>query len=82
MLEIFYRCKGNLPFMKKVEKQSTEDLDDELTSGNASPMKNMDNYQNYEDLALQNTVEKQDHYEFYDNNYWNTKISDLDLEIL
>lgn len=82
MSEIYLRCKMNLPFLKKIEKQSTEDLDEELTSGNVSPVKNLENYQNYDDLPLQNTIEVQDRSDFYDNNYWNTKISDFDLEIL
>jgi len=82
MLEIYLRCKMNLPFLKKIEKQSTEDLDEELTSGNVSPVKNFENYQNYEDIPLPNTIEDQNKSDFYDNNYWNTKISDFELEIL
>lgn len=81
MLEIYHRCKMNLPFLRKIEKHSTEDVDEDLTSGNVSPKKNYENFQYYEDLPLQNTI-LDNKCDYYDNNYWNTDIGDFNLEIL
>ena len=81
MLEIFFRCKRSLSFLSQSNKQTnSEDLDDEKTSGgNFSPLKNNFNYQGYDDIPHSSNDEN--NADFFDNNYWNTKVSDFDLEI-
>jgi hypothetical protein len=82
MLEIYFRCKGNLSiFSKSGGKGSSEDHSDEKTDLRASPLKNNFNYQIYDDVPSHSPVQEAVSSDFYDNNYWNTKIFDLDFEV-